>query len=118
MKIIEPGMQVKMARVLRDAGGLHSLDDIEAALLCGDMQGHTAGNTWAITQVQKYPRFKVVHVLYLVGFQEDIKVLEDKIVAFAKDVGAKRITAVGRDGWWKFHTPGWAKTGVSYAKEL
>lgn len=118
MNITNLQMAAKMARVLRDAGDLHEFADIEAGLQSGDMQGHVEGDTWAITQVQDYPRRKVVYILYLVGRQEDVHALEDKITEWAKEIGASRIMAVGREGWWKFRTAGWKQVGIQYAKEL
>ncbi len=118
MKITDPDMQRKMAKALSVGGDLYNLDDIEAELLSGDLQGHVEGNSWAITQVQKFPRRKVVNIMLVVGGISDAAKLEVKISEWAKSIGASMIIATGRDGWWAHRTPGWRMAGVMYSKEL
>jgi predicted alpha/beta hydrolase family esterase len=118
MKIVDPVMAKKMAKALKVNRDVFDLDDIREALRVGKMQGHTEGDTWAITQVHEWPRQKSVNILYVIGSLDDALKLESKITEWAKSIGANFITAVGRDGWWEYNTPGWKKMGVLYSKDL
>jgi hypothetical protein len=87
-------------------------------LKSGEAQGHVVGDTWAITQVHKFPARISVNVMIVVGNMEDSLKLEAKIETWAKSIGANLLTGIGRDGWWEYKTPGWKKMGTCYAKEL
>ena len=108
----------RLARALKQAGDMFNLDDIQKALRLGTMQGHVENDTWAITQIHDWPRRRTANILFVVGDMEDALKLEAKIEEWALGVGANRITAVGRDGWWEFRTPGWKKVGTLYSKDI
>ena len=118
MIITDEAMRKKMDRALALGGNLFTIDDIDEYLIRGKMQGHVEGNTWALTQVHDWPRRRDVNILYVAGFMEDAVALEAKIEKWAKSIGAKAITAVGRDGWWEWRTPGWKKVGTLYSKGI
>jgi len=111
-------MMKRMEKALRLGGDLYNLYDIGRELRCGKMQGHVENDTWAITQVQDYPRKRVVDIFTVVGNMEGSLLLEQKITEWATELGADMITSAGRDGWWNFRTPGWKKMGTLYSKEL
>ena len=111
-------MMKRMERALRTGDSLYTLDDIDKELASGDMQGHVEGNTWAITKVQQFPRRKAVHIMFVVGNLSDSFALENKIHNWADSIGADLLTAVGREGWWGFRTPGWRITGQFYSKDI
>jgi len=116
--INDPVMVQRMARALKMAGGVHTLDDILEQMELGRLQGHVEGNTWAVTQILNFPRKKVVDLVYVVGDLDDSLRMEKKIEHWSREVGADMIAAAGREGWWNFRTPGWKRTGVTYIKEL
>jgi hypothetical protein len=118
MIIKDKFMLKKMEKALRYAGDLFTLDDVGEALRKGTMQGHCVGETWAVTQVHQFPAKKTVNILVVVGNMEDSLRLEEKITEWAKGIGANRVTAIGRDGWWEHRTIGWKKAGVLYSKDL
>lgn len=89
----------KLARVLDAMGGLYLLDDILTAIGKGEMQSHVVNNSWAVTQVQDFPRARKLHILATVGDMPDIEALERKVVTYARDVNAGLISAYGRKGW-------------------
>lgn len=107
-----------MERALAVSGNLFNMDDINDHLKVGKIQGHVEGDTWAITQVHDWPRRRAVNILYVVGAMGDAGALEEKVEKWAESVGADIITAVGRDGWWNYRTPGWKKVGTLYLKEI
>ena len=118
MKIIDPIMADKMRRALKVGDDLYNLDDIEAGLASGDLQGHVEGDTWAITQIHQWPRKKAVNVLFVVGSLENSLKLEAKVEAWAKEQGATLLTAIGRGGWWSHRTPNWKIVGNLYSKVI
>jgi hypothetical protein len=118
MNIIDPVMLRKMARALKLGDNLYTLDDIEAQLATGNMQGHVEGDTWAITQVHDYPNRKAVNILFVVGTLENSLKLEAKVESWSKDIGADLLMAIGRGGWWQFRTPGWRMIGTLYSKDI
>jgi hypothetical protein len=118
MNITDKSMSIKMDRALQEGNNLFNLDDIMDCLQRGEMQSHVVGDTWGITQVHVWPRRKSVNILFVVGDVSDLPLLEQKIEKWAKGIGANVITAIGRDGWWKFRTSGWKKVGVMYSKDI
>jgi hypothetical protein len=89
----------KLARVLDRMGGLYSLQDILSAIAKNEMQSWVEGESWALTRIAIYPRAKVVEVLAVVGKLDEARVLHDRLLIFAAEVGASVIQAYGRMGW-------------------
>jgi hypothetical protein len=118
MNITDPEMLRKMEKALKLGGNLYTLDDIQAELMAGNIQGHVEGDTWAITQIQLFPRRKVVNIMFVIGSISNAAKLEEKISKWAKELGANMITATGRDGWWAHRTPGWKMMGILYSKDM
>lgn len=118
MTQVDSEMIRKLAKALELGGGVYTLDEILRSIHSGKMQGHVNGETWAVTEVQNFPRQKVVHILLVVGTLEEAIQLENEIITWAKSIGVTRLTAIGRDGWWKVRTPGWGEVGTMYAKDL
>lgn len=115
---VQHPMMIKMARALKQAGGMFDLTDIQNGIKTGNMQGHVEGDSWAVTQVHDWPKCRTVNVLVVVGDLKDALKLEEVITDWAKHIGAKRVTALGRDGWWEHRTPGWEKMGTLYSKDI
>jgi hypothetical protein len=63
------------------------------------MQSHTVGNSWAITEIQQFPRARQLQVLAVVGDIGDTAALNDKVLKFARDVGVGLVATHGRRGW-------------------
>ena len=118
MKITDPEMAEKMRRALKVGDDLFNLEDIEAGLASGVMQGHVEGDAWAVTQIHQWPRKKAVNILFVVGSLENSLKLEAKVEMFAKMQNATLLTAVGRNGWWQHKTPGWRIVGNLYSKVI
>jgi len=89
----------KLERVLDRMGGLYTLNDILTAIAEGKMQSFVEGNSWAITQVNQYPRARTLQLVALVGHLEDVDALHAKILAYADDVNAGLLSTYGRLGW-------------------
>jgi len=115
---ISDEMMVKMNRALRCGGQLYDLHDIGANIANGKMQGHVEGGTWGVTEVHDWPKHRSVNIVFVVGDLEESLRLEEKIIDWAKSIGADHLTAIGRDGWWGCKTEGWKKLGTFYSKEI
>ena len=89
----------KLKRVLARMGDLYTLDDIRTELAQNTMQSFVEGESVAITRIALYPRCKVVEVLAVVGKLDEARILHDRILIFAAEVGARVIQAYGRQGW-------------------
>jgi hypothetical protein len=89
----------KLARVLERMGGLFTLNDILTAIAEGKMQSFAVNNSWAITQVNDYPRARTLQLIAYVGDLSDIDALQAQIFAYANDVNAGLVSAYGRLGW-------------------
>ena len=115
------GYAQKMARVLDAMGGLYLVDDLLTEIANGTMQSFAQGNSWAITQLQTYPRARKLHVVALVGDLGDTEALNDKVLAYARDNGVGLVSTYGRRGWMEHgHELGWRlkARGFLWHKEL
>lgn len=89
----------KLKRVLARAGNLYTVNDILTEIAQNKMQSFVEGESVAITRIALYPRAKVVEVLAVVGKVDEARVLHDRVLVFAAEVGARVIQAYGRKGW-------------------
>lgn len=111
----------KLAKALDRQGGLFALSDILEQVADGRMQSWVEGNSWAITQISKYPRRRAVEIVAVIGDLGDCRILHDRIIQFARDMGVDLISTYGRLGWirearrngWKIKT-----TNYLYHREL
>ena len=62
----------KLERVLDRIGGLYTLNDILTAIAEGKMQTFVEDNSWAITQVQDFPRARQLQLVAAVGDLKDV----------------------------------------------
>jgi hypothetical protein len=89
----------KLARVLDRMGGLYTLHDILDAIAAGRMQSFMEGDSWAITRVMDHPRGRSLEVFAVVGSIDDLRVLHDRLMTYAFEIGATVIKAYGRKGF-------------------
>ena len=104
------GYEQKLARVLDRMGSTYLVSDILSAISDGKMQSHIVNNSWAITQVQDFPRARQLQLLAMVGDLADLDPLHAKIVDYAGAVNAGLLSTYGRLGWLRegsFKRLGW-----------
>ena len=89
----------KMARVLDAMGGLYTLNDILTAIAEGKMQSFAVNNSWAITQVQSFPRARQLQLVAMVGDLADVDALHAKILDYADENNCGLLSTYGRMGW-------------------
>lgn len=109
----------ELERVLEDMGGFYNIHDILERISDGRMQSFALNNSWVITEVQKYPRRKVLDVSIVVGDMEDFEPLYEQVLKFASEINASLIRGFGRRGWGKkLAARGLVEIGVTYHKDL
>jgi hypothetical protein len=117
--ITDSNMAKKLERMLHQCGNLYTLDDLMERIKDGRMQSFVHGETWVITQINEFPRRKVLEIIAVVGFISDAIQVLSQLYEFANQVGATMLMASNaRDGWWSYAQPGWKKIGSVYAREL
>jgi hypothetical protein len=52
-----------------------------------------------VTQVQNFPRMKVLHIFLASGDLVELETFTPHIQKFAEDMGCRKITLTGRRGW-------------------
>lgn len=77
----------------------HDLQDIADSIENGSMQLWPAPKGAMVTQVQNYPRKRILHIFMAGGDLESLMTLQPHIEKFAQDMGCQRITLTGRRGW-------------------
>jgi hypothetical protein len=80
-------------------GGLWLVSDILSLVRAGKMQMFAEGDSIAVTQISLYPRAKVLEIILVTGDIEALRILHDRLLIFAAEIGAGLIQAYGRKGW-------------------
>lgn len=109
----------ELEKVLDEMGGFYNVHDIFERISDGRMQSFVSHNSWMITEIQLYPRRKVLDVPIIVGDWEDFEPLYERLVQYANEIGASLIRGFGRRGWSKaLKSRGWVSVGDTYHKDL
>lgn len=104
---------------LRHAGGTHLFEDIEAMLASGVLQLWPTPKGCIITEIIAFPRKRVVNVFLGGGELDQIMVMHESVIEWAKAQGCDALTMSGRMGWIKPLTAhGWKRQHASYIKEF
>jgi hypothetical protein len=114
-------LRAKMEAALEIGGGTHAFEDVIAAVRVGRMQAFfsPSGESVVVTEVQAFPRLRMLLVFLAAGDLRDASTLQQMLVDFAKEQGCARIRMEGRAGWIRWlHNDGWRKTGVVVHKDL
>lgn len=100
MNVLAPHPYIKkLDRILDRMGGLYLAQDILTAVRAGKMQMFAEGDSIAITQIAVFPRGKALEVIAVVGDINELRILHDRLLIFAAEIGASVIQAFGRKGW-------------------
>lgn len=98
-------------------GGLYTLNDLLTAIAEGRMQSHVANNSWAITQVNQYPRARTLQLVAMVGDLADVDALHAQILSYADQANCSLLSTYGRLGWLRegsFRRLGWRLKAKNY----
>ena len=80
-------------------GGLYLAQDILTAVHAGRMQMFSENDSIAVTQIGVFPRCKVLEIIVVVGDLDELRILHDRVLAYAEEIGASVVQAYGRRGW-------------------
>lgn len=105
-------------KALKDGGGFYDLPDLLSAIEAGTMQSFSHGESWAVTQLQVYPRKRVCEIVLVVGDTKDLPPLEQQVIQFAREQQCDMVRAIGRFGWHRKRTAGWNTTNAVYARGI
>jgi hypothetical protein len=89
-KILEPALEYD---------NTYNIQDVADCISDGSMQLWPTNNSAVVTQVQNFPRMKVLHIFLAGGNLEELETLTPHIQKFAEDMGCRKITLTGRKGW-------------------
>ena len=114
--MVDRDLYKELEKMLSDHGDLYAIGDIMELIQSGQMQSFSDGSNWVVTQVRDYPRKRVLEVFFAIGDLEGVYALEDKVLAFQKEIGADMLVTSGRLGWLKRAAPGWRPLTVNFVR--
>jgi hypothetical protein len=92
----------KVEKILQPAleyDNTHNMQDVADCIDSCTMQLWPGVNSAVITQVQNFPRMKVLHIFLASGDLVELETFTSHIQKFAEDMGCHKITLTGRRGW-------------------
>lgn len=107
----------RLERALAHGGRTHSVADVVRLIEEHRAQLWERGDGTIITEVQTFPRAKVVHYWLAAGCLGDCLALQSEIDEWARAEGCGAATLTGRRGWGRA-AAGWCLDGYSYRKPL
>lgn len=109
----------KMDLALARAGGVVTLGDIVAQALEGRAQLWARDGALVATEINTYPRAKVLNVFAAAGELRAIAALDREVTAFARDEGVSLMFAQGRPAWSRVgRAIGWHPHSLCFLKDL
>lgn len=110
--------QLRVENLLRDYGGFYTFDDILEHINAGKMQSFAHGDSWAVTQINEFPRKRVLNVVFVVGTIADLEIVYSDILGFVAENDIKYGMANGRRGWLEKAFPGWKFVSATFVKDF
>lgn len=111
----------RLNKCLDGMGRVYEIEDVVAAIRAGTIQWWQEGDLVTITQIQAFPRKKVLHCLATFGrwTPEASDILHKKTCEFGRAEGCTLFTTQGRKGWSKtLGAMGWKTTGITLEIKL
>jgi hypothetical protein len=101
------------------SGNTHDFLHIVQGVISGHMQLWAGEEGCAVTEINVYPKRKILHVFLAGGKMEQILDFEKSAIQFAKLNGCSALSLAGRKGWAKVHkNRGWKEHHVTLIKEF
>jgi hypothetical protein len=102
---------------LEYADGAFAIEDIEDAILAGDMMLLTGDDCALVIEILPFPRFSALNVILAGGNLDSIKATDPLLCALARGHGCARVYLSGRLGWVRTLAPlGYGNIGVTASK--
>lgn len=110
----------RLAKALRLGGDTHTVDDIRQAVARGNMQCFVRGDSFIVTEVNEYPRKRVLNVFLAVGEMDDINsLLMSEVKQFAKEAECHAMQGYCRPGWKKVLPKlGWKQSHILFTYDM
>lgn len=100
------------------AAGTTTFQDLVDGVKGGSLFLFDNGEAFVLAQPQFWPGTAIVHVLVGGGSQAGLEKLENVVTIFGKNLGAKKLTFLGRPGFVRrVKKQGW-KTPMAYMEKL
>ena len=111
-----------LEKAVRRYGDTHRKEHVLQRILDGRAQLWTERNAALITSIERYDTGLVEVRGWLGGGRParsigDLRRIEKRVEAWAKDIGAQRLTILGRRGWLRALT-GWRELAVLIVKDI
>ena len=108
-----------LALALEYAGGTHTLEDVAEMVKAGRAQVWTAENACIVTEVQDFPRKRVLHFWLATGDLGLVIALSRDVLDWGKSIGCASATLSGRRGWEKvLASEGWSPMLYTMGREV
>jgi hypothetical protein len=89
-----------IAAALEYAGGTHDIEHIREAVLRGDLQLWAGNGSAIVTEIENYPRMRVLNFFLAGGNLEELELMTPGIEQWAKEKwGCSAAKLAGRQGW-------------------
>lgn len=100
--------------------GNHTLGDVLRKILHGEAQLWEEDDAVIVTEIQQYPRARVVHFWLAAGDLGAVVRLSHRVMAWAKrDMHCEKATLAGRKGWERaLASEGWEPTVRIMGRDL
>lgn len=116
--MIEPFLP-GLAKALEYAGGTHTIEDLLDQIKRGDAQLWTSENACIVTEVQDFPRKRVLHFWLAAGGLHPVIALSRDVLDWSKSIGCASATLTGRRGWEKvLASEGWSPMLYTMGREV
>ena len=104
---------------LRYSGDTHTFADIVEALSTGKMQLWAASEGCHITEIQRYPKKKVLHGFLAGGKLDQLVEMQSDMFKWGKAQGCVAASIAGRKGWERvLKSSGWKPLHTVLTKEF
>lgn len=101
------------------SGGTHRWPDIQAGVLLGNLQLWPGQSSAAVTEINVYPRKKVLNVFLAGGDMDELMVMMDSAREWGRSRGCDTMMMSGRQGWRRvLNKQGWSDLHSAMATEL
>lgn len=111
----------QIEEALVHGGCTHNFSDVEDCIRAGTAQlwlDEKGPGSLVITEVLRHPNFSEVRCWIVAGQMDRVLAISERIVSWAREIGAVRVTGVGRGGWARvLKQRGWKQVYTVVAKD-
>jgi hypothetical protein len=105
-------------RAIPQLQGTHTIEDIALMVGSGALHLWVGDKSAVLTEFIQFPRMKIINCFIGAGeFDEVMRLVEAKIIPFARQNGCSRLQGGGRDGW-RRKLDGYSYGGIYMHKDI